>query len=196
MIHRPMLLLASLLALFTGTAQAASTTVPSWVSEVRAGVLKHDIKLDELPNPFTSRYQTGFDLNGEVFFTAPELFKYILRPRPSVGTSVNLSGGTSHAYTNLNWGGELENGLIGDFFIGFAAHTGVLDKSKADPTYNNSQLLGSRVLFHVGLEGGYRFDNGYGVTMFYEHLSNGSVLTDGPNRGMDNIGLRVGYRFN
>lgn len=170
------------------------TLVPDWVSEVRFGFLKHDV---DLADPLKRRYQHGFDLNGEVFFTSPEIFKYIYHPRPSIGATGNLSGGTSHAYTDLNWGGDLENGLMGNMFFGFAVHDGRLTSTIFDPHLHNEQLLGSRVLFHVGFEGGYRFSNGYGLTAFYEHLSNGNILTtNGYNRGEDNIGLRIGYRFN
>jgi lipid A 3-O-deacylase len=167
--------------------------VPEYISEVRGGFLKHDV---DIFMPGRPREERGYDLNGEVLFKSPAFLDLILSPRPNVGATVNLSGHTDHAYAGLNWGREFENGIVADFFFGFAVHDGLLDVSSADPDRQRKKLLGSRILFHPGFDLGYRFDNGYGLMFFWEHLSNGGVLTDdGPNRGIDNWGLRASYRF-
>ena len=62
-----------------------------------------------------------------------------------------------------------------------------------NPTSPDHKALGSRVLFHIPLEAGIDLDPHYRVSIYFEHVSN-AYLTS-PNEGLDNLGLRLGYRF-
>ena len=53
--------------------------------------------------------------------------------------------------------------------------------------------LGGRVLFHIPLEVGYRWDGHNSVSAYFDHMSNG--YTNRFNEGMDRVGIRYGYRF-
>jgi lipid A 3-O-deacylase len=55
------------------------------------------------------------------------------------------------------------------------------------------KALGSRVLFHIPLEVGYRFDDHNSLSAYFEHMS--KAYTVSPNEGMDRLGIRYGYRF-
>jgi hypothetical protein len=72
--------------------------------------------------------------------------------------------------------------------LGAAIHDGNLD-----PTEPDRKALGSRVLFHIPFELGYRFDERQSISVYFEHTSNGNLADH--NEALDNIGIRYGYRF-
>jgi hypothetical protein len=78
--------------------------------------------------------------------------------------------------------------LFFDLGLGAAVHDGNLDDR--DPT---RKALGSRVLFHIPLELGYRLDEHDSLSVYFEHTSN--AYTQEFNEGLDRLGLRYGYRF-
>jgi lipid A 3-O-deacylase len=167
---------------------------PLWgfVSELRLGVLSHDMaftgRLVTFPNPAHHRHEHGASLSGEILFVSPEIFRYIGSPRPRVGASLNLAGYTDDVYVDLDWGHAFRAGPYAEAFLGGAWHDGAL--RHANPRRSE---LGSRFLFHTGLEVGWRFLGHHGVSLIWEHLSNSSFAT--PNQGLDRFGIRYGYRF-
>lgn len=185
--------LLSLLLLYAAPLRAEpSFAAPGWVSELRGGFLKHDV---DIFSPGEPREEEGVDANAELLFTSPGFLKPIGSPRPAIGSTANLAGATSHVYAGLVWDYEFENSFLADFSFGFAVHDGTLDVP--NHATNTKKLLGSRILFHPAIDLGYRFDNGYALMFFWEHISNGWVLagSDAPNFGIDNWGLRLSYRF-
>ncbi len=72
--------------------------------------------------------------------------------------------------------------------LGTAIHNGEKDASKPD-----MKALGSRVLFHIPVEIGLRFDDHNSLSVYFEHTSNG--YTQDFNEGLDRLGVRYGYRF-
>ena len=166
-----------------------------YISELRFGVMGHDVRFPSrhefhMPNPFETRYEGGVNLNPEVIFTSPEWLEWAYSPRPRVGVSINTSGDTNSAYTSLGWDTAWENGIYLDGFFGLAVHDGELtegnDKGKIE--------FGSRVLFHLGGDIGWRWDEHNGIALVWEHMSNGSILAS-KNQGIDSLGLRYSYRF-
>jgi lipid A 3-O-deacylase len=158
-------------------AQAASTSL-----ELRGGVLAHDVP--DLWAGFS--LEGGIDINGELLFGRglPFLGGTL---RPAVGVSVNTEGYTSRGYIDARW--EIE---VGRIFIGVglgaALHDGQLDASQPD-----RKALGSRVLFHIPLELGFRLDERSSISIFFEHMSNANLAD--ANEGLDALGVRYGYRF-
>ncbi len=55
------------------------------------------------------------------------------------------------------------------------------------------KALGSRVLFHIPIEIGYRFGAHSSLSAYFEHTSNAFIVE--PNEGLDRLGIRYGYRF-
>lgn len=67
------------------------------VSEVKVGVLQHDVDL------LSFSREEGQALNGEVLFRSPEALAIIGRPRPHLGGTVALQGRTDQLYAGLTW---------------------------------------------------------------------------------------------
>lgn len=181
----------------TPTAPTAGTSrAPLWgvISELRGGILSHDIDFPDrnewrTPNPFKHRYEGGVDLNAEVLFVSPGFLRYIGAPRPRFGGSINTQGDTSSAYVDLDWDYQFELGPFIEGFLGLAWHNGKLTDANPDRIE-----FGSRMLFHLGLEAGWRFQRRHGVSLFWDHMSNAGLLDD-KNQGINNFGVRYGYRF-
>jgi hypothetical protein len=153
------------------------------VSGFSGGILAHGV-------PIWSRAdfeERGMTFNGEVDFAGlAEIFGGHLYP--VLGGDVTTAGGTTYAYADLRYEIRGPGRLFFAFGVGAAVHDGHL---AADSAYHNA--LGSRVLFHVPLEVGFTFADHYRASLYFEHVSN-AYLTS-PNEGLDNIGLRFGYRF-
>ena len=92
--------------------------------------------------------------------------------------------------------------------IGFAGTTGQADIGNSnDPTVSAMERarrarltatridFGSRDLFEPELAIGYKVNADWKVEASYIHLSNGQILHQGKNQGMDDVGLRLMYRF-
>jgi lipid A 3-O-deacylase len=151
--------------------------------EVRGGVLAHDVP--DLWSGF--RLERGIDINGELLFgTGLPILGGSLRP--ALGGSVNTEGYTSKAYADLRWEMELPAHLFLGLGLGAALHDGNLAPSEVD-----RKALGARVLFHIPLELGVRLDARQSLSVYFEHTSNAGTARY--NEGLDNIGLRYGYRF-
>lgn len=152
------------------------------ISEIRGGLYAHDIDL------LSFHREGGSDINGEILFSSPEVFDVIWSPRPHIGATVNMSGNTSHVYGGLTWDLDLPAGFFVEANLGGAVHDGYLDTDKG-----TRKSLGSRVLFRFGGALGYNLTEHWNVSVQMEHISN-AYLAD-PNEGMDNLGVRLGYRF-
>jgi hypothetical protein len=163
------------------------------ISELRGGLLNHDVIFPNrgslrMPNPFRQRAEGGVNLNGELIFVAPGFLRYLGSPRPRLGGSINARDYTDNAYFDLDWDHQFTAGPFVEGYLGLAWHDGKLT------TGNPERLeLGLRVLFHLGLEAGWRFYRYHGLSLMWEHMSNGTLARR--NQGVDSIGLRYGYRF-
>jgi lipid A 3-O-deacylase len=150
--------------------------------EFRGGVLAHDV-----PGLWSGfRLERGVDINAELLGPGVGFLGGALRP--AIGTSINTNGDTSKAYLDARWEFDTPSRIFFALGIGAAIHDG-----KLDPTDPDRKALGSRVLFHIPFEIGVRLDDRQSISVFFEHTSN-AWLAD-HNEGLDNIGVRYGYRF-
>lgn len=177
------LLAASAGALSAGIAHADDRPLGGLLAGFSGGILAHGVTFWSQA-PFEER---GVTFNGEIDFVP---FFAILGGsiHPEIGADATTAGGTSYAYADLKY--EI-TGPWNSFFgigVGGAVHDGYLN---ATSYYHNA--LGSRVLFHIPIEAGIAFADHYRVSVYFEHVSN-AYLTS-PNEGLDNVGLRFGYRF-
>ena len=158
--------------------------VPWWLSELKAGVLIHDVGVFG-----RSEEDTNANLNGEILFNLKgRVWRRLLAPRPHVGVEINTGGDTSQAYTGLTWDFNLLGNGFGRWSMGAAVHDGKLRSNKLD-----EKELGSRVLFRFVLEFGLRMTEHHNVSILLSHISNGGIKDE--NEGIDNFGVRYGYRF-
>lgn len=163
---------------------ASQSALASWLHEVKAGILHHDTP--DLWSGFNR--ESGVDINLEAIL-APKLNVLGGAIRPALGGSVNTAGDTSKFYAGIRWQYELEMGLFFGIGVGGAVHDGELKLTRRD-----RKALGKRLLFHIPIEVGYRFDGGpHALSVYFDHISN--AYTADENEGMDTLGLRYGYRF-
>jgi lipid A 3-O-deacylase len=160
------------------------------VDEVKAGVLAHDIGF------LGGGVEGGADIVGEVLFKSPEFLHVIGAPRPTIGGSVNTDGKTDYLYFDMTWTATVwrptlrdGEGLYVDGFLGGAVHDGRL---VGDDT-NGNKNLGTRALFHLGVEAGYHITPVYNLEAYFSHLSNADASSHNP--GLNNVGLRAGFKF-
>jgi lipid A 3-O-deacylase len=185
------------LAILAGGPAAPSAAESGFINEIKLGALAHDIAL------FGPHVESGVDINAEILFAPlpfgdPTAFRFpdfLLTPRPHIGASISTSGQTSIGYFGLTWtAGYAHNifrdgdGIFGSFGFGGAVQNGDLNED-----HSGQKALGSRVLFHLSAELGYRFTPEASIAAYYEHVSNAGLAS--PNPGMNNLGVRLGYRF-
>lgn len=155
-----------------------------FVSELKVGLLAHDVP--DLWSGFQLETNAP-DINVEMIFA-----RYLPflggRIQPALGASINTGGGTSHAYLDARWQIEGPSGLFFAIGLGAAIHDG-----ETGPDERDMKALGSRVLFHIPAEIGWRFDAHNSISVYFEHTSN--AYTQDYNEGLDRIGVRYGYRF-
>ena len=175
---------AALAALLAVVASAPVGAGGGLVYELKGGLLAHDVPA------LWSNFQlerNAVDVNLEVMFTPA--FAFLGGAiRPAVGGNLNTKGDTSNAYIDARWQYETPWGLYFGLGLGAAVHDG-----HTGPDQPTRKALGSRALFHIPAEIGYRFDTHNSLSIYFEHMSN--AYTQDYNEGMDRLGVRYGYRF-
>lgn len=176
-------LLGGLASIGPGHEAAADAPLAGILSEIDGGVLAHDV-----PGLISGTHlEHGVTFNGQAIL-APSLALLGGSIHPDFGASVTTAGGTSYAYADAEYRIVTPFGLYFGLGLGAAVHDGYLD-----PTSPVHKALGSRVLFHIPAEAGIQFAGHYSVAIYFEHVSNAWLARD--NEGLDNLGLRFGYRF-
>ncbi len=155
-----------------------------FVDELKIGALAHDVP--DLWSGFRAE-PSSVDINVEAIFS-PSVAFLGGTIRPALGASINTQGYTSDVYLDARWQLEMNCGVFLGLGVGAAVHDGQLKLEHWD-----EKALGSRVLFHIPVELGYRFDAHNSLSIYFEHMSN--AYTVDPNEGMDRLGVRYGYRF-
>jgi lipid A 3-O-deacylase len=134
------------------------------------------------------------NLTGEILFakpfTASDLFTSYFIPRPHVGGSLNFDGQTSFAFAGLSWNVDITPTLFVEGSIGGAFHNGDTGAS-AGP--RKLETLGCSPLFRESGSVGVRLSANWSVMATLEHLTNAGACSE--NRGLTNVGARVGYTF-
>jgi lipid A 3-O-deacylase len=171
------------------SALGASGAQAGIIDEVKAGVLAHDVGV------LGDSVESGADIVGEMLFTSPRFLDAIGAPRPALGVSGNTAGKTDYLYLDLAWTATVwhqapqsEEGIYVGGALGGAVHDGQLNQF-----VDHDKALGTRGLFHLAVEAGYRIDPAYSVELYFDHLSNADISTHNP--GLNNVGLRVGFKF-
>lgn len=153
------------------------------VHSLAGGVLAHD------RGAFSTNDEDGVDINLEIQFTEPgwQWWRFIGSPRPRLGGNINTSGETNLAYAGLYW----DYYLLDDVFVaggfGGAVHDGETDDAPGE------KELGSRVLFHLAAEVGWRFADRHALTVYADHSSNAGLADD--NEGLETVGVRYHFFF-
>jgi len=161
-----------------------------WLSEVQGGLLAHSVAIStDTPK------EGGVDGNLEVLFVSPDFMDIVWSPRPHIGASFNASSDdTDQVYTGLTWEWMPWGPLFIDFSLGFSVHNGRLHAEPGDTDTDERREFGCRWLFRESIELGFVFQERHSLSGMWDHISHGGICDD-ENEGMDNVGVRYGYRF-
>jgi lipid A 3-O-deacylase len=187
-----------MLAGTVGVLAALGTNMPAMAAEARVGLMAHDL---DLGNENRGGKENGPSVSLQASFDAPDLLRPLGSPRPWVLASVNLAGDTSFAGAGLAWRLEPTRGPYVEGGLGYVVHDGIttLPDDPGDPVRierdRTRTILGSRDLFRTHVAIGTRVGARWSAELVYEHLSHGQILGQGRNEGLDNIGIKIGWRF-
>jgi lipid A 3-O-deacylase len=186
------LAVAAIVALLLVFAPQARAEEPHFLYDFKLGILGHD------QSYWLSHHRRedhmGVDLNLDVTFkpayAVPYFGGFI---RPAIGGTLSAIG-TNIGYIDARYRIDspfslyLPREVFFSVGLGGAIHNGNR-KFEAD----DRKAFGSRVLFHVPVEIGWQFNYHHSIALYLEHVSNARLAS--PNEGMDNVGVRYGYRF-
>jgi lipid A 3-O-deacylase len=161
---------------------------PYYPLEIRGGIFAHSAD----QGPYGVEFTRIEDFNAELLFQSPDLdlFRWLGSPRPMIGATLNFGGRESMAYAGLAWKANL---FDSPFFVegtfGGAVHNGALRNPP-----EGMRDLGCPVLFHESVSLGYDLSKQASIMMTAEHASHANLCAP-ENRGLTNIGIRLGFRF-
>ena len=190
-----------LFAAIAAGATMAATAAPAHaqlLEEARLGVMQHNICVTDCKN---ADKEDGPTVEAELVFASPDLFRYILAPRPFVIGSFNTAGDTSYGGAGLMWNWDFAEGWSFEPSLGYVIHDGATESPfpQGDPRSNafaeENLLLGSEDLFRTGFAINRDFGPNWGLQLQFEHLSHGQILGDGRNQGVDSLGVRAYWHF-
>ncbi len=168
------------------------------LEEVRLNVLVHDVNLT---GNGAGGKEGGADIQGELVFTSPGFLAWVGKPRPYLHGSVNTAGETNFGGAGLSWMQDFSPVFYGEFQFGLEIHDGIvnLPPNPGDPKRIRLDatrvILGSRVLFRPTFVLGVHLSDRLDAAFVFEHMSHGQILARGRNEGLDNLGLRLAYKF-
>ena len=109
-------------------------------------------------------------------------------PSPYAFLAVNTAGDAHYAAAGISW--KIGRQVYLRPGIGLAIHTGPTDPNRPEPR----EAFGSRLLFQPEVAVGVQVSERVSVEASLVHMSHATLL-DGHNPGIDNIGVRLNYRF-
>lgn len=176
-----------------GASLVFSAAASAQVSEIRVGVVAHDV---------VDHAEDGPQISIEALFNSPDFLSGIGSPRPYVYGSFSTQGYTNLVATGLDWSGHVTERLKINGSFGISYNDGVddiVDLPPDDPvrieTARTRALLGSDWLFRTSIGMDLDLSENWTAGVYYEHFSHGQILGDGRNQALDEVGVRLGYRF-
>lgn len=181
---------AATIAFGAGAAEAG-------VSEVHLGVMAHNIQVIDGKN---ANKEDGPSIEAQLTFDSPHILHWMGAPRPYVVGSLNTQGDTSFGGFGLEWRWRFAEGWQLNPGLGYVIHDGELENPyppgpQSTAFADQHVLLGSRDLFRTSLGVTREFTEHWSGQLFFSHLSHGQILGHGRNQGLDQLGVRIGYRF-
>jgi lipid A 3-O-deacylase len=191
---------AARLAILGAALMSAGTVgaAEAGVSEAYIGVMQHNACVLDCKNA-DKEGEPNIEL--ELNFDSPGFLDWAFSPKPMIMASINTQGDTSYAGFGLDWRFHITENWSIDPSFGYVIHNGENSNPfpdgspEAQEFSDNHVLLGSDDLFRTGLGITYHLDSPWMIQGYYEHLSHGQILGEGRNQGLDEFGIRVGYRF-
>ena len=165
------------------------------LSEIRGGVMIHGIQFGGGREPpfFESIHLDRMeDVNFEALFRSPEIgaFQWLGSPRPAFGATFSTKQYESFVHGGLDWHWQFGTSpFFAEVGLGLSIHDGYLHGAPAD--YQN---LGCRVLSYQQADLGMNLNDHWTAMLTFEHNSH-AYLCGPDNEGINELGVRVGYKF-
>jgi lipid A 3-O-deacylase len=140
--------------------------------------------------------ESGVDANVEALFASPRWLDWAFSPKPHLGLTANASTtDTDFLYAGLTWEWAPVRWFFLDLSLDLSVHDGMLDNSMIEGKARfDRREFGCRALFRESLEIGTRFQERHSLSLMWAHYSHASLCSE-ENEGIDNAGLRYGYRL-
>ncbi|WKL58536.1 acyloxyacyl hydrolase [Asticcacaulis sp. ZE23SCel15] len=189
----------------------ASVAGSASAGEIYGGAYAHDVTfLGEALGIGAAGREGGADIELGWRSDKKETWDFLRHPSVYVMAAVNTQGDSSHIATGLTW--KVNFGETKKWFVrpGFGlAYTDGYDELPDFRTPGLSQEeiarrvamrddhieFGSKFLFQPNIALGYDLSERTSIELAYIHLSNGQILGQGKNQGLDDLGLRVSYKL-
>jgi hypothetical protein len=133
---------------------------------------------------------------------------WLFRPEVHAMISINDKYSTDFVAAGFDWRVQFSKQWYIRPGIGLSYTTGKAGLPPANvpgltPSEENARLhlyytridFGDHVLFEPELAVGYNLNPKWAIEASYVHLSNGQILHQGKNQGLDDVGLRLNYHF-
>jgi len=160
------------------------------IYEVKQGILAHDRGWFG-----KNREGIGPDYNFELMFNSPNILKKVWSPKPIIGLTQNSSGGSSLYYGGITWDANISKNWFVTGTTGIAYTNGLKKLPQGQVATGDKKIqFGSQWLHRGAIELGWNFYGNDTISLLFSHVSHGSMLSD-KNHGMDEFGIRYGYRF-
>ena len=199
-------------ALFAAAACAAvAVAAPAFAGEAFVGVYKHDVTfIGNAVGLGAAGREDGVDVHLGYRTDRIESLRWLGKPQVHAMISINSENTSNFVAAGFDW--KINLGKPGGFYLrpGMGlAYTdgkaglppanapGLTDEERARRTelYYTRIDFGSKVLFEPELALGYRFNEKVSGELSYTHLSNGQIFHQGKNQGLDDVGVRLVYKF-
>ena len=166
------------------SAACAMIAAPAAGGEIFGGIYAHDVS--------TGLTRSGFERGADVQLgwrgDRISALGAIGAPSPHVFASLNSAGDTNHAAAGISW--KIGKAFYARPGIGLAIHNGPGRVVPGDGRID----FGSRILFAPELGIGVQLSDRFSIEASIVHLSHAQLA--GPqNPGLDNVGVRLNYRF-
>ena len=184
----------------TATALSVLAGAPAMAGEVMAGLYAHDLG--------PADRESGADILLGWHSAPVSGWTWLHKPSVHVIAVANTSVATDFVSVGLDWTFRLSDRVYLRPGIGLAYTTGKADLPHVNapgisPTEYEHRLhlyltridFGSHAEFEPELALGYRVSPRLAIEGSYVHLSNGQILHQGKNQGLDDLGVRLVYGF-
>ncbi len=181
-----------------GLAAASAGAAHAEVESVHLGVLAHNVCITNCKN---ADKEDGPNIEAQVNFASPGVLRWIGAPQPYLVASGNVAGATSFAGAGLEWRWEFLDRWSVEPGLGYVIHDGEVSNPfpngdpRATQFSSENVLYGSRDLFRTSLGLSREIGDSWRAQAFFSHLSHGQIIGNGRNQGVDQVGVRLGYRF-
>ena len=188
-----------------GAALAALACAPAaQAADIFAGVYAHGVGTKQ-------SQEGGADIHLGVRTERIDALWFLLKPAVHVIVAANTNVPTDFIAVGFDWPVAILHSR--HFYlrpgIGIAGTTGEADVGSpfqagisAQEAQRREHLaltridFGSHDLFEPEIALGYKINEKYKIEASYVHLSNGQILHSGKNQGLDDVGVRLSYKFN